>query len=137
MSRKKQTTAPVLPWTTSKDDMRQVGSWTAFDSDLLSHPAFVALNRTAALTYIMLAMAARGKREFTCPYTTARKCGITAASYRLALQELQDAGFVRVSSGAATRQENQIQFINDWKGRSPMRKKQRRTPPEHKAASNG
>lgn len=115
--------------------MKRVGSWTAFDSDLLAHPAFVALNRTAALTYIMLALAARGKREFTCPYTVARKCGISAASYRLALHELQEAGFIRVSSGAATRQENQIMFVNDWKKREPQRKKQCRMPP--KTVTNG
>ena len=129
MSRKPKN-APVLPWTTSKEDLRKVKSWTAFDSDLLSHPAFVALNRTAALTYIMLSIEAHGQREFTCPYSVAARCGISRNSYTVALKELTEKGFIHYSSGKATRQENTITFVYDWKGQTPTRKRQRRKPIE-------
>ena len=129
---KKPKSAPVLAWTTPETDFRRVVSWTAFDPDIFQHPAFTALNRTAALAYLMLATAARGKQEFSCPYTYAERCGISRSSYAAALDELAGAGFIRVSSGAATRQENAIRFVSEWKGRTPTKKKANRTPPPSK-----
>lgn len=131
MSRKPKC-APVVAWTTPETDFRRVASWTAFDPGIFQHPAFVALNRTAALAYVMLATAARGKAEFSCPYTYAERCGISRSSYAAALDELAGAGFIRISSGAATRQENTIRFVNEWKGRTPPKKKATRTPPPPK-----
>lgn len=132
MSRSKIKTAPVCAWTTPQTDARKVMSWTAIDSELLSHPAVVALERTAFLVYIMLILEAHGKREFSCPYATADKCGIGASSYDSALKELQEAGFIKVASGAATRQANAITFLNDWKSRNPPRKRRKRKQPMKK-----
>ncbi len=132
MSRSRIKTAPVCAWTTPETDTRKVVSWTAIDSELLYHPAVAALERVSFKTYILLILEAHGKQEFTCPYTVADKCRIPKSSYERALKELQAAGFIRVASGAATRQANTITFLNDWKSRSPPRDKKKRTPPKKK-----
>lgn len=136
MSRSRIKTAPVCAWTTPQTDTRKVTSWTAIDSELLSHPAVVALDSVPFRVYIMLILEAHGRQEFNCPYTVAEKNGIHRSSYTGALKELQTAGFIKVSSGAATRQANIIEFRYDWKARNPPQKKRKRKQPEKKTVPN-
>ena len=137
MSRsRKLKNAPVTAWTTPETDTRKVVSWTALDSELLLHPAVATLGHLAFRTYVMLILASHGKQEFSCPYTTAEKCGITRSSYTKALADLQQAGFIRVASGQANRQASTITFVYEWKSKSPLRKKQKRKQPEQKTAPN-
>lgn len=78
--------------------------------ELLETPNFQRLNKTARLIYITMLTVATSK-EFHLTEGEAEKLGYSKAGFKRAVQELIEAGFIRIKrSGRLTREANIYEF---------------------------
>ena len=86
---------------------------------MLLDKRYQELSGGAKHTYSSMLAEARGGRDFTFPRATAEKYGIAPSTLVRHVQELQDAGFIELtSSGKTTREPNFYRFSLAWKERS-------------------
>lgn len=115
MSRHKQArNCTILPWLSARPT-NQESRFIQVGDSLLFCPHFQALSAGAKHLYLCMALECGGKRDFTFPLSSAKRCGIPPASFRRRVEELIAAGFLERNSGANMRQPNNYRFSFGWK----------------------
>ena len=115
MARKKKTARPLPPWASALPDCRdpcfiQVGA------SLMQSQAFKALGASAAKLYFCCMSESTGKMNFQMPLSKAEKYGFSASTFRRALVELEEHGFIQtMRSGKNTRTASDYQFSSKWR----------------------
>lgn len=117
MSKGRRSNKQLLPWASAEPD-GQEKAFVQVGLSFLRDGRFQALTSGARCTYIAMLSEARGKRDFIFPRAAAERYGIPSTSLVRHVRELQDAGFIELSSsGKATREPNFYRFSLSWKSR--------------------
>ena len=115
--------AAILPWMSAKGDCKEGRFLQVGNSLLLSHRdsdgsdtnAFTQLSVGERYLYLCLAMESGGRREFKFPLKSAKKYGLSNATFRRHLEVLIDKGFIERTSMKNLRQPNKYSFTTSWK----------------------
>lgn len=91
------------------------------DFDFFDHPAVRVLTPSTLKVLMLLQAHACGNETFNYPYAAAELAGVSNSTYTTALNNLQEAGFIRVASGKPMMTSNQITFISRWKTTEPTK----------------
>ena len=111
---KRRSKPTIVPWLSAKPDHAEKRFIQAGNSLLLSR-TFQALGTGSRYLYLCMAMESGGKRTFTFPQSAAKKYGISPASLRRHVDELEAGKFIKVYSGQPTREANRYEFCPEWK----------------------
>lgn len=116
MPRKKAAQNCTIPfWLSARPDCKE-GRFVQIGNSLLLSEPFHSLSTGARCLYFAAAMESGGRRNFTFPQSAAKKYGFPPRSMRRYMQELINAGFIKVeSSGRWTRENNHYVFSMRWR----------------------
>ena len=114
MRRSKSSKPGLLPWLSARGDGKEK-RFIQIGNTLLLSKEFSALGTGAQHLYFCMAMESGGKRRFVFPQSAAKKYGITPSSLRRHVKELEEAGFLSVTSLQNLRQPNEYEFSLRWK----------------------
>ena len=107
----------LLPWASAEPDGKEK-AFVQIGLSLLRDKRFHSLTFGARNTYAAMLSEARGRRDFIFPRAVAESYGIPSTSLVRHVRELQEAGFIELSSsGKATREPNFYRFSLGWKSR--------------------
>ena len=102
-------------WLSARPNCKE-GRFVQVGNSLLLSEAFHALSTGARCLYLDAAMESGGRPSFTFPQSAAKKYGLSPRSMRRHIQELINAGFIKVeASGRWTREDNRYAFSMRWK----------------------
>ena len=89
-------------------------------ADLPRDPVFNRLTPCARLCFIYMGIESGGKNAFQFTRATAAAYGISNATLRRCITELEKNGFIRcVANGKSTRTASDYIFLQDWKLHTP------------------
>lgn len=108
----------LKPWESAHGDNKEKRAIWVGNSLILSK-ALQALDYSTRWTYFSMCMEAAGNRRFQFTQSAAKKYGIKPATFRRAVNQLIEAGFIQRESGWNVRQPNDYMFAFGWKERPP------------------
>ena len=86
------------------------------DASLFQSEAFTKLNPSARITYLCMAIEAKGRSAFTFTHGICGKYGLSNSGFDKSLKELQSSGFIRcIQNNANLRKPNLYEFSYSWK----------------------
>ena len=106
----------IAPWLSANAGNKE-GRFIQVGNSLLLSEAFKALSGCAFRLYFCMCMECGGKSIFTFSAGTAKKYGISEASFRRAKKELQEWGFIKLllDEERAQFKACKFQFASGWK----------------------
>lgn len=108
----------ISSWLSARADCKEERFIQVGDS-LMFSPKFQELSQGARLLYFAMAMESAGKIEFKFPLSKAKGHGFKEMSFRRHISELEEHGFITVTSGKNTREPNVYRFSFEWKKEPP------------------
>lgn len=106
--------ANIRPWMSARRDCEE-GRFIQVGNSLLLSDAFQALNSSAQVLYLCLAMESGGKQRVRLSRGQAKKYGIAPATYSRGIKELIDAGFLVIADDIGRFESNTFLFCTAWK----------------------
>ncbi len=111
-------------WRTPDPNNQAMGSWCYTDLELLRHPRYIALSESAKNIYTLMGCicGSNSNQWFNLPYSVAHKYGYEKATFKAAVRQLKELGFIEVNIEVPNGAPSEYRFSAKWKLNQEERK---------------